>query len=415
VPIDPSLYKAVIRITYSSNLGDRGSSLGSGVIFSPGGLVITNNHVIEDPDFGTALGDIVVELLETVDLSATKAVPAEIVIRNEKYDLAILRIPSQVTDRFIDLLKPSAVNASILESRVRILGYPPIGGPLITVTRGVVSGFDMAGNLKTDAEINPGNSGGAALDELDSFLGIPSFIIPDANGKLGFIIPLNHIRRWFEEILRPGIPTDVQELVEAFSTENLNFGNDNVGASNKYPRILVKFAAVETLLAERKYEQVLSQIEYIIKQRPRSSLAYHYRGNALLGLKRFSEAAEQFRICLYHNPNHIPALGNLGVTLIDLGRNLEALQIFEQIIDVSDNPAELWTAYNNIAELYRLSGRSDLSDGYRSKADKLKAAAEERLLTYGHPRGNGTKPVTLLEAIVQTEIAMGDESGEQDK
>ena len=58
----------------------------------------------------------------------------------------------------------------LLEKRIRVLGYPPLGGGTITVTRGIVSGFDEIGNLKTDAEINPGNSGGAALDDIDVFL-----------------------------------------------------------------------------------------------------------------------------------------------------------------------------------------------------------------------------------------------------
>jgi tetratricopeptide (TPR) repeat protein len=247
---------------------------------------------------------------------------------------------------------------------------------------------------------------------MDFFLGIPSFIVPDANGKLGFVITLDRIRTWFEEILQLGIPKSVEELAPAFATDNLNFGGDNVDRSNRYPRILGKFAAVETLLSERRFEEVLPQVDYILKQRPRSPLAYHYQGNAFLGLKRFPEAAERFRICLYHNPSHVPALGNLGVTLIELGRHQEALQIFEQIIDMSENPAELWTSYNNIAELYTLSGRSALSDLYRSKANDLKAAAEERLATYGHRKGQGTKLGTLLEAIVHTELNMPDASSE---
>jgi len=338
-----------------------------------------------------------------------------VVIRNETFDLAILRMPPNGAKQFIDLLTPGGIDSSLMERRVRILGYPPIGGPMITVTRGVVSGFDLDGNLKTAAEINPGNSGGAALDEMDIFLGIPSFIVPDANGKLGFLITLDRIRTWFEEILRLGIPKSLEELAVAFAADNLNFSGDNVDRSNRYPRILGKFAAVETLLSERRFEEVLRQVDYILKQRPRSPLAYYYQGNAFLGLKRFPEAAEQFRICLHYDPSHVPALGNLGVTLIELGRHQEALQIFEQIIDMSENPAELWTSYNNIAEIYRLSGRSALSDLYRLRANNLKAAAEERLATYGHRKGQGTKLGTLLEAIVHMEIAMPDESSENSR
>ena len=54
--MNSDLYKAVVRLTNTSSLGG-GSSLGSGVIISPAGLVITNNHVIEDASFGTAFGD----------------------------------------------------------------------------------------------------------------------------------------------------------------------------------------------------------------------------------------------------------------------------------------------------------------------------------------------------------------------
>lgn len=281
MPLNLDLYKAIVRITYTSNLGNR-ECTGSGVVISPAGFVITNNHVIEDPDFGTAFGTIAVESLESVDSPATDPVPAEVVIRNEAHDLAILRIPANGARQCTDLLAPGSIDFSLMERRVRILGYPPIGGPMITVTRGVVSGFDLDRNLKTDAEINPGNSGEAALDEFDSFLGIPSFIVPDANGKLGFIITRNRIRAWFEEIIRSRIPDSVEQLALALMPDNLVFGGENVDRSNRYPRILGKFAAVEKLLSENRFEEVLPQIDYILKKRPRSPLAYHYEGNAFL-------------------------------------------------------------------------------------------------------------------------------------
>jgi S1-C subfamily serine protease len=122
VPVDIGVYKAVVRITNTSNLDTRGG-MGSGVVFSPAGLVITNNHVIEDPDFGTAFGEITVESLESVDAPAKNAVPAEVVIRNETYDLAVLRVPPEAGKHFIDLLRPSAIDASLMERRVRVLGY----------------------------------------------------------------------------------------------------------------------------------------------------------------------------------------------------------------------------------------------------------------------------------------------------
>ncbi len=99
----PLLPMPVVRLTYSSG-PDRGNSLGSGVVFSPTGLVITNNHVIEDSDFGTVFGQITTESLQRVDRPASDAVPAEVVIRNEVYDLAVVRITGAPPAHFIDLL-----------------------------------------------------------------------------------------------------------------------------------------------------------------------------------------------------------------------------------------------------------------------------------------------------------------------
>ncbi len=199
-------------------------------------------------------------------------------------------------------------------------------------------------------------------------------------------------------------------MVAAFVSTNLNFAGDNLDQSEKYPRVLSKFAAVETLLSRGQYEKAIPHIRFILDKRPRSALAYHYLGNALLGLGRYLEAAAQYRISLAYNPGHIPALGNLGVTLIHLGRHTEALQIFEQIIDASDNPAELWTAYNNIGRIYETWGRTDLSELYRQKATELSAAAAERLSRYGHQQGPKDKIGALADAIVNTEIKMEDES-----
>ncbi|MBZ5678159.1 MAG: trypsin-like peptidase domain-containing protein [Acidobacteriia bacterium] len=399
----PDIYKAVVRLTNTSSLGG-GTSLGSGVIISPSGLVITNNHVIEDADFGTAFGDIVVETVETLNRPASEARPAELVIRNESYDLAVIRILDTPPCQFIDLLGAPPIDESWMESRVRVLGYPPLGGDTITVTRGIVSGFDESGNIKTDAEINPGNSGGAALDDLNTFLGIPTFIVAAAAGKLGFIVSTDRIKEWLRTVLRHGLPETSEELAAAFADSNLNISGDNLDQSTKYPRILSTFAAVETLLSRREFDEVIPHIEFILKKRPRSARAYKYLGNAFLGLERYPEAATQFRICLAYDPGDIPALGNLGLTLAHLDRHTEALQIFEQIIDSSDNPLELWAAYNNIGHLYETSGRPELSEAYRQKADELRVAAEERSSQYERPRDPENRIHRIADALVEADI-----------
>ena len=402
MPTNLDLYRAVVRLTNTFGLDNR-RSLGSGVVFSPTGLVITNNHVIEDDDFGTAFGKIVVESLQRVDRPASEGVPAEVVIRNENYDLAVVRITGAPPAHFIDLLNSRPVDESLMERRIRVVGYPPLGGGTVTVTRGIVSGFDEAGNLKTDAEINPGNSGGGAFDDLNTFLGIPSFIISDAQGKLGFIISVDRVKEWFEAVLKSGVPGTSEQLASAFVSSNLKFSGDNVDQSAQYPRILGKFAAVETLLSRNEYEKVIPHVEFILNKRPRSALAYHYLGNALLGLARYPDAARQFRTCLGYNPNHIPALGNFGLTLIHLGRHGEALQIFEQIIDATENPVELWAAYTNIGQIYKDWGQAAVSELYSQKATELSTAAAEHRGKYKHQHSR------LADAIVEVEIEMEDQ------
>lgn len=412
MPADPNIYKAVVRLSKTSSQENQ-DSVGSGVIFTSSGLVITNNHVIEDSDFGTAFGQIGVESLKEVDRPASGTVSAELVIRNEEYDLAILRMTGSPPAHFIDLLNTQQTDVSLMERRVRVLGYPPLGGATITVTRGIVSGFDEVGNIKTDAEINPGNSGGAALDDMDSFLGIPSFIIGDSGGKLGFIISVSRIKEWLEAVLKSGIPENTEQLAASFTNTNLNFGDNNLDHSTKYPRILGKFAAVETLLSRGQYQEAIPHIQFILTKRLRSALAYHYFGNALLGLGHYVDAVAQFRISLIYDPRRIPALGNLGITLVLLERHNEALQVFEQVIDLSSNPAELWAAYDNIERIYDIWDKPMVANQYRQKAVELNAEAAERLSTYTRRHSPEDKIAAIADAIVNAEIT-GDDSAQEE-
>jgi tetratricopeptide (TPR) repeat protein len=97
-------------------------------------------------------------------------------------------------------------------------------------------------------------------------------------------------------------------------------------------------------------------------------------------------------------------LGNLGLTLAELNRHTEALQMFEQIIDASDNPLELWAAYNNIGRVYEVLERPDLSRSYRQKAAELRAAARERSSQYTRPRDPENLAHRLAEALVKVDI-----------
>lgn len=101
-------------------------------------------------------------------------------------------------------------------------------------------------------------------------------------------------------------------------------------------------------------------------------------------------------------------MGNLGVALIHLGRPTEALHNFEQILDATDNPAELWASYDNIGGIYEDWGKPQLAALYRQKANKLSAEAQTRLAQYEPQRASGDKLVALADAIMNAEIELKD-------
>jgi Do/DeqQ family serine protease len=163
-------------------------SLGSGVIVDTGGLVVTNNHVIE--------GATEVK----VSLADKRELEADIVLKDQRSDLAVLRIRGQ-SERFpaIDFADSDALQVGDL---VLAIGNPFAVGQ--TVTHGIVSAVartqvgitDYQFFIQTDAAINPGNSGGALVDMTGKLVGINTAIFSRSGGSqgIGFAIPANMVR-----------------------------------------------------------------------------------------------------------------------------------------------------------------------------------------------------------------------------
>ena len=164
------------------------SSLGSGVIISGDGLVITNHHVIKD---GTEI---------KVALSDRRELEAEILLKDERTDLAVLRIlGSHGPYPFLEFANSDAIEVGDI---VLAIGNPFGIGQ--TVTSGIISALARTGVgitdfqffIQTDAAINPGNSGGPLVDSTGKILGINTAIYSKSGGSLGigFSIPSNMVR-----------------------------------------------------------------------------------------------------------------------------------------------------------------------------------------------------------------------------
>jgi len=164
------------------------NALGSGVIVRANGLVMTNNHVIRDAD----------EI--TVVLADRREFPAEVVFRDERTDLAVVRI-----DTGGEALPALAFGDSddlAVGDLVLAIGNPFGVGQ--TVTSGIVSALarstggisDYEFFIQTDAAINPGNSGGALVSMTGALIGINTAIYSRSGGSIGigFATPSNMAR-----------------------------------------------------------------------------------------------------------------------------------------------------------------------------------------------------------------------------
>jgi len=197
------------------------AGLGSGVIVSPSGYILTNNHVVEGAD------DIEVIL---VDSRRTKA---KVIGTDPDSDLAILKIE-------LDKLPVIVLgNSDALEVGDHVLAIGNPFGVGQTVTGGIVSalgrnqlGINTFENfIQTDAAINPGNSGGALVDVNGHLMGINTAIYSRSGGSMGigFAIPVSTARTVLESIVRDGQvsrgwigvePNDLSpELAETFGVK----------------------------------------------------------------------------------------------------------------------------------------------------------------------------------------------------
>jgi len=172
------------------------TSLGSGVIVSPEGYVLTNNHVVER---GARFR---VQLVDGRELGA------KVVGTDPSSDLAVLKLDAQQRMPFV----PAGLSDDLLIGETVIAVGNPFG-LAHTVTVGVVSAVHRnfkAGDrtlfdfIQTDASINPGNSGGALVNIDGQLVGVNTAILGERNAGIGFAIPIDRARRIAEDLIRHG-------------------------------------------------------------------------------------------------------------------------------------------------------------------------------------------------------------------
>jgi putative serine protease PepD len=177
--------KSVVTITTS--LG-RGSGVGSGIVLTAKGLILTNDHVIADG------GSI------TVLLPDGRSLDASVVAEDSAADLAVIRVDAS------DLVPAQLGDSSTIQVGQTVFAIgTPLGEYIETVTQGIVSATDreitvrgeftgrptqLSHLIQTDAAINPGNSGGPLIDTSGRVIAITTATSTQAAG-LGFAIPID--------------------------------------------------------------------------------------------------------------------------------------------------------------------------------------------------------------------------------
>lgn len=175
----------------------RAHSLGSGVIVSPDGYIVTNDHVVQ--------GATDIE----VTLSGGRETKAELVGSDPKTDIAVIKVAGA---KDLPILKLADSQGVGVGDFVLAVGNP--FGLRQTVTFGIVSGTGRGGLgieeledfIQTDASINPGNSGGALVNLNGDLIGINTAIVSGGGGNqgIGFAVPSNMARHVMEQIREHG-------------------------------------------------------------------------------------------------------------------------------------------------------------------------------------------------------------------
>jgi Do/DeqQ family serine protease len=167
--------------------------MGSGVVFSPDGAILTNNHVVDEA------------LTINVRLRDGRYLPARLVGRDPATDLAVIKVDTTglTPAKFADSDAARVGEWTVAIGSPFGLGYTVTAGVLSAKGRGGIGMNAIEDYLQTDASINPGNSGGPLCNLQGEVLGINTMIVGKGQG-IGFAVPSNMAQRVATQILKTG-------------------------------------------------------------------------------------------------------------------------------------------------------------------------------------------------------------------
>jgi S1-C subfamily serine protease len=240
---------------------------GSASIISKDGLLLTNNHVVEDQNESDAAGYVICMTMEqgkTPECNYT----ARLITRNKKMDIALLQLDAKdiagQTIQFASLPVLDIDYSYIPKEKdvVNAIGYPGIGGETMTTTNGTVAGTNSYNSftyIKTDATIAPGNSGGPMVSSAGKLIGVNTFGNFDIGEGLGYALLISEAKDFIQKNMggKPAVSLYNLDLVTYAHT---------IDQINKTKTLTLPWVTY-TIPAHYKIENILSDSSF--SQRPK--------------------------------------------------------------------------------------------------------------------------------------------------
>lgn len=328
-------------------------SSGTGFAISSNGYIVTNHHVIDKAKSIEVKG---------VNGNFSRKLNAELVVSDEKNDLAIIKINDPLFSSLGSI--PYTVRQGVADvgENVFVLGYPLTSsmGEEVKLTNGIVSsktGFQ--GDISTyqiSAPVQPGNSGGPLFDKNGNLIGVVNAKHTMAENA-GYAIKFNYVKNLIEllpqtisfpqvNLLNGKALTDQVKIASNYTylivvnDNGASFSSSNSSSPQKKSATSDQNAAVYYKKAEELWKNkdpkgALDQMNLSIDASPNYSGSYHFRGFIYLyGIRNYDKAVEDFTKAIQMQPDFIGSYFYRGMAYHDLEKNIEAIKDFSKVISM---------------------------------------------------------------------------------
>lgn len=345
--------------TFSSSNNEKSS--GTGFAISSNGYIVTNHHVIDKAKSIEVKG---------VNGNFTRKLNAELVVSDEKNDLAIIKINDPSFSSLGSI--PYSVRQGVADvgENVFVLGYPLTSsmGEEVKLTNGIVSsktGFQ--GDISTyqiSAPVQPGNSGGPLFDKNGNLIGVVNAKHTMAENA-GYAIKFNYVKNLIEllpqtisfpqiNLLNGKGLTDQVKIASNYTylivvnDKVTSYNNSNSNSTQKKSATSEQNAAVyyekaQELWKNKDERGALEQINLSIDASPNYAGSYYFRGFIYLyGIKNFDKAVDDFTKAIQMQTDFEGAYFYRGMSYNRLEKSIEAIKDFTKVISFNKDNTDAY-------------------------------------------------------------------------